>query len=47
MTQTNRIVKLEEDVSIHIFTASAGMVGVPVVRESNEKIYPYILRHVK
>lgn len=28
MTQTNRVVHLEEDVSIHIFTASAAMVGV-------------------
>jgi hypothetical protein len=28
MTQTNREVHLEEDVSIHIFTASAAMVGV-------------------
>jgi hypothetical protein len=28
MTQTNRDVHLEEDVSIHIFTASAAMVGV-------------------
>ncbi len=28
MTQKNRDVTLEEDVSIHIFTASAAMVGV-------------------
>lgn len=28
MNQTNRDVHLEEDVSIHIFTASAAMVGV-------------------
>ena len=28
MPQTNRIVHLEEDISIHIFTASAAMVGV-------------------
>jgi hypothetical protein len=28
MTPTNRDVHLEEDVSIHIFTASAAMVGV-------------------
>jgi len=28
MPQTNRTVHLEEDISIHIFTASAAMVGV-------------------
>lgn len=28
MTQANRDIKLEEDVSLHIFTASAAMVGV-------------------